>query len=129
MKNSHYVWNPNKSRKLRKLGHLVHSAKDTLNDMLDYHMDEVKTLLLDKKQQWEEMHGTSSRTDEEAQTLVTGLRSPPLPSGTHTPKPLSPGPRNNLNIVNPLRSPKMPALGMFGVTSPRSPRSPMKRPF
>ena len=131
MKNSHFAWDPTRQRKLRKkLGNLVKSPKDTLDDMLEEHLEEVQNLLLEKKSEFEERNSHSSQTDEGQQFSVGGLRSPPLPGGMHTPKFPESGIRHE-NMANSLRSPKMPPLGMFSVSSmsPRSPRSPMKRTF
>jgi histone deacetylase 6 len=128
VKNSHFVWDPTRQRKLRKkLGNLVKSPKDTLDDMLEQHIEEVQALLLEKKSDFEEMNDLSSRTDEGPQTMATGLRSPPLPSGAHTPKHFERGARQESG-TNLLKSPRMPPVGMFGV-SPKSPRSPIKRMF
>ena len=131
VKNSHFVWDPTRQRKLRKkLGNLVQSPKDTLDDMLEEHLEEVQNLLLQKKSEFEETNGLSSQTDEAQQMAMGGLRSPPLPSGAHTPKQSALGLREG-SVPQSMRSPKMPALGYFSVSSasPRSPRSPMKRTF
>lgn len=122
------MWDPNRQRKLRKkFGKLVKSKKDQLDEMLVEHFREVQTLLSEMKSEFEEKAAQSSQTDEDLNSSVGGLRSPPLPSGAHTPKHSSVG----LREEQTLRSPKMPALGYFSVSSasPRSPRSPMKRTF
>jgi len=50
VKNSHFVWNPSRQRKMRKkLGNLIQSPKDGLDDMLEQHLEEVQNLLLEKK--------------------------------------------------------------------------------
>jgi histone deacetylase 6 len=122
VKNSHFVWDPSRVRKMRKkLGNLVKSPKDTLDDMLEEHLPEVQTLLTEKKNEWEETNDLSSRTDEGPQS---GLRSPPLPSGMHTPRN---GTRGE-SMSNALRN-ALPQMGMFGVSSPKGPRSPVKRPY
>lgn len=98
IKNSHYVWDPSRQRKLRrKLGNLVKSTEDSLDTMLESHLGEVQQLLLDKKAEYEEANDVSSLTDEPMQMVGGGS----------------------------LRSPKMPLLGMFGVGA--SPKNPMKR--
>jgi histone deacetylase 6 len=126
VKNSHFVWAPTRQRKLRKkLGRLVRSPKDTLDDMLEEHIKEVQTLLSEKKSEFQDSEDLSSRTDEGPQTMVTGLRSPPPPSGSHTPKRFEPG----AGPSELLRSPRGPTLGYFSVSSPRSPRSPVKKTF
>lgn len=98
--------------------------------MLEEHLEEVQNLLLEKKSEFEETNGMSSQTDEALQTAAGGLRSPPLPSGAHTPKMQAMGLREG-SVPQSLRSPKLPTLGYFSVSSasPRSPRSPMKRTF
>ncbi|CBX90551.1 hypothetical protein LEMA_P066770.1 [Plenodomus lingam JN3] len=131
VKNSHYVWDPSRQRKVRrKLGNLVRSSKDTLDDMLEEHLEEIKTLLLEKRSEYDENNESSSRTDEAPQSLVGGLRSPSLPGPSSTTKHFEAGGRQE-SVGKLLRSPKLPPLGMFGVspTGPRSPRSPMKRTF
>ena len=41
VKNSHFVWNPSRQRKMRKkLGNLIQSPKDGLDDMLEQHLEE-----------------------------------------------------------------------------------------
>jgi histone deacetylase 6 len=83
VKNSHYVWDPARQRKLRrKLGNLVKSPQDSLDTMLEEHLKEVQDLLLEKKSEYEEMNDVSSRTDDQVQATV---RSPPLFSGPFTP--------------------------------------------
>jgi histone deacetylase 6 len=124
VKNSHFVWDPSRVRKMRKkLGNLVKSSKDTLDDMLEEHLQEVQELLLEKKSEFEETDDLSSRTDEGPQNMASGLRSPPLPSGLHTPQN---GVRQE-SVGNALRN-GMPPMAMFGV-SPKRPRSPVKRPY
>lgn len=125
VKNSHYVWDPSRQRKLRrKLGNLIKSPKDTLDTMLEEHLSEVQDLLLEKKREYEETNDVSSHTDEQMSSTApggNGLRSPPLIGGSSSTRPDS----------GALRSPKMPPVGYFSVPShsPRSPRSPLKRTF
>jgi len=69
------------------------------------------------------MNDLSSRTDEGPQHMATGLRSPPLPSASQTPKRFDPGNRQEGAI---LKSPKMPQMGLFSASP--GPRSPIKRP-
>jgi histone deacetylase 6 len=124
VKNSHFVWDPSRVRKMRKkLGNLVKSSKDTLDDMLEEHLEEVQELLLEKKSEFEETNDLSSRTDEGPQTMASGLRSPPLPIGLHTPKN---GARQE-SVASALRN-TMPPMAMFSI-SPKGPRSPIKRPY
>jgi histone deacetylase 6 len=109
----------------KKLGHLIQSPKDTLDDMLEHHLDEVQTLLLKKKSEYEEMNDSSSRTDDGPQTVANELRSPPIP------KQLERGSRQE-SVNNLLRSPRLPQMGLFSTASsmsPKSPRSPIKRTF
>ena len=121
VKNSHFVWDPSRVRKMRKkLGNLVKSSKDTLDDMLEEHLEEVQQLLLEKKNQFEEMNDLSSRTDEGPKS---GLRSSPLPSSVHTPRN---GARGE-SAANALRN-AMPPMGIFSA-SPKGPRSPVKSPY
>ncbi|KAI4631312.1 hypothetical protein J4E83_002843 [Alternaria metachromatica] len=121
VKNSHFVWNPSRQRKMRKkLGNLIQSPKDSLDDMLEQHLDEVQSLLLEKKSEFEEMNDISSRTDEGPQNTVAGLRSPPVASASHTSRRFEQEAASNL-----LKSPKMPQMGLFSASSPRSP---VKRP-
>ena len=109
----------------KKLGNLRKSPKDTLDDMLEEHLEEVQTLLLRKKSELDDTSDLSSRTDDGPQAMDTGLRSPPLPSASQTPKRLEAGGRQE-SASKTLKSPKMPTVGMFGVT----PKSPIKRsPF
>lgn len=125
VKNSHFVWDPTRVRKVRrKLGNLVKSPKDTLDEMLEEHFEEVQTMLLEMKNDSEENTASSSQTDEGPQSISGGLRSPPI-IGNNTSR--ASGNRGDDN----LRSPRMPALGYFSATaaSPRSPRSPLKRAF
>lgn len=123
VKNSHFVWDPTRQRRLRKkLGNLIKSPKNTLDDMLEEHLEEVTNLLLEKKSEFEEQTDLSSRTDEGIQAVVTGLKSPPFG------KYFEPGFRQeSASLMH--SSPRLPAVGLFGVpsTSPRSPRSPSKR--
>ncbi|KAH8631706.1 Histone deacetylase [Alternaria alternata] len=115
VKNSHFVWNPSRQRKMRKkLGNLIQSPKDGLDDMLEQHLEEGE---------FDEMNDLSSRTDEGPQHMATGLRSPPLPSASQTPKRFDPGNRQEGAI---LKSPKMPQMGLFSASP--GPRSPIKRP-
>ncbi|KAI4693834.1 uncharacterized protein J4E84_002410 [Alternaria hordeiaustralica] len=121
VKNSHFVWNPSRQRKMRKkLGNLIQSPKDSLDDMLEQHLDEVQSLLLEKKSEFEEMNDISSRTDEGPQNTAAGLRSPPVASASHTSRRFEQEAASNL-----LKSPKMPQMGLFSASSPRSP---VKRP-
>lgn len=125
------MWDPSRQRKLRKkFGNIVKSPKNTMDDMLEEHLEEVQNLLLEKKSEFEETNGLSSQTDEGQQFAAGGLRSPPLLSGAHTPKFPEPGSRQE-GVPNSLRSPRLPPVGLFSVSSmsPRSPRSPMKRAF
>lgn len=126
--NDHHVWDPNRTRKLRKkYGNLVRSNYTALEEMVVGHRDEVFEMLLDEKEAWEATDADSRAADD----IAHGLRSPPLPSGTNTPA-------HRLNSAEPragsasasLKSPKMPPIGLFTVSgTPRSPRSPMKRTF
>lgn len=126
VKDSHFVWDPSRQRKVRKkLGNLRKSPKDTLDEMLEEHLEEVQAMLLRKKSELDEMSDISSRTDDGPQAMDTGLRSPPLPIASQTPKHFEAGGRQE-NASKLLRSPNMPTVGMFGVT----PKSPVKRsPF
>ena len=121
VKNSHFVWDPSRQRKLRKkLGHLIKSNKDTLDDMLEEHLEQVQSLLLEQKSEFdEETDDMSSRTDEGPQTVEA--RTSRIRSVSHTSR-LS-------DASDILRSPRLPQIGLFTVSSPRSPRSPMKRTF
>ncbi|KAL6708309.1 Histone deacetylase hda1 [Coniothyrium glycines] len=122
VKNSHFVWDPSRQRKLRKkLGRLVQSPKETLDDMLEEHLEDVQNLLLERKSELGESDDYSSRTDDGAQAMVSGLRSPPLPGGSHTPRRSGPPEAS--------RSPLLPPVGMWTVPDSRSPRSPMRRAF
>ena len=116
----------------QKFGNLVQSPKNTLDEMLAEHQEEVQDVLLQKKKEFEELNDLSSRTDEEPQAVMPpGLQSPPLLGGTHVSTHHSePGSRRD-SVPNALRSPRMPAVGMFGVasSSPRSPMSPVKKTF
>ncbi|KAI4946549.1 hypothetical protein J4E91_007237 [Alternaria rosae] len=121
VKNSHFVWNPSRQRKMRKkLGNLIQSPKDSLDDMLEQHLEEVQNLLLEKKSEFEEMNDISSRTDEGPQNMAAGLRSPPIANASHTSRRFEQEAAANL-----LKSPKMPQMGLFSASSPRSP---IKRP-
>jgi histone deacetylase 6 len=127
VKNSHFVWDPSRQRKMRKkLGNLVQSPKDNLDDMLEEHLEEVQSLLLEKKRVFEETHDLSSRTDEGPQNMATGLRSPPVLGASQISKRFDAGSRQE-GAANLLRSPRMPQMGSFSANSP-SPRSPIKRP-
>ncbi|KAH8716962.1 hypothetical protein GQ44DRAFT_775716 [Phaeosphaeriaceae sp. PMI808] len=122
IKNSHYVWDPTRQRKLRrKLGNLVKSPQDSLDTMLEEHLEEVQDLLLKKKSEFEDRHDLSNRTDDQSQG-AGGLRSPPSLGSAFTPTPRQDA---------ALKSPKLPQMGYFSVPShsPRSPRSPLKRAF
>jgi histone deacetylase 6 len=80
------------------------------------------------------MNDISSRTDEgpQATSIVGGgggggLQSSPLPNTAYTSKRFEPGGRPE-NALNALKSPKMPAVGLFGVSPKTSgTRSPLKR--
>lgn len=129
VKNSHFVWDPARQRKLRRrLGHLVKSTKETLDEMLDEHLEYVKAILLEKKIEFEENDDVSSRTDEGPQSLAAGFRSPPLRGRSIAANQFESDLRQESATRLP-RSPKLPPVGMFGVplASPRSPLSPMKR--
>lgn len=118
------MWDPSRQRKVRKkLGNLRKSPKDTLDEMLEEHLEEVQNLLLRKRSELDETSDVSSRTDDGPQAMDTGLRSPPLPSASQTPKRFEAGVRQENTSKMP-KSPKMPTVGMFGVT----PKSPIKRP-
>ncbi|KAH3955578.1 hypothetical protein HBH64_124100 [Parastagonospora nodorum] len=123
VKNSHFVWDPSRQRKLRrKLGNLVQSTEDTLDAMLEAHMEDVQKLLLEKTAEYAEMNDVSSLTDD--QIPATGpLRSPPALARAFTPR------VRQESMSDALKSPKLPAVGFFSVPShsPRSPRSPLKR--
>jgi histone deacetylase 6 len=90
--------------------------------MLEAHLQDVQDLLLEKKNEYEEMTDFSSRTDEQLPPHVP-LRSPPALG-----RPFTPNSRQE-SVSAALKSPKMPALGYFNVSSPapKSPRSPLKR--
>jgi len=125
IKNSHYVWDPSRQRKLRrKLGNLVKSPQDSLDSMLEAHLVEVQKLLLEKKSEYEEMNDTSSHTDDQMQ-MTSGLRSPPQLGAAFTPS------TRQSSVPKAEKTPKMPPVGFFSVSSPspRSPRSPLKRGF
>ncbi|KAL5114205.1 Histone deacetylase hda1 [Pleosporales sp. CAS-2024a] len=123
VKNSHYVWDPSRQRKLRrKLGQLVQSSEDSLDAMLEAHMEEVQELILAKTAEYAEVNDLSSVTNDPI-PAAEPLRSPPSLSRAFTPK-------TRQEIAGEaLKSPKMPAMGYFTVPthSPRSPRSPLKR--
>lgn len=129
VRNGHFVWDPSRQRKLRKkLGNLIRSPVDTLDDMLEQHLEEVQELLLEKKSEFDEMNDISSRTDEGPQTTSMGLQSSPLPNAPYNSKRFEPGALQD-NAMNALKSPKMPAVGLFAVSPKTSgTRSPMKRP-
>jgi histone deacetylase 6 len=123
VKNSHYVWDPARQRKLRrKLGNLIKSPQDSLDTMLEEHIKEVQDLLLEKKNEFEEMDDQSSRADEQIPANAP-LRSPPALGRAFTPV------SRQESVAAALKSPKMPAMGYFNVSSPtpKSPRSPLKR--
>ncbi|KAF2471383.1 uncharacterized protein BDR25DRAFT_26767 [Lindgomyces ingoldianus] len=123
---THHVWEPTRQRKIRKkYGKLKKSQCNNLNEMLVEHQDEVKEYLLRKKSEFEESEMETKLADD----IRSGLRSPPLPSGSNTPRPNNVEARPG-SVPASLRSPKMPQVGYFTVSnSPRSPRSPMKRTF
>jgi len=129
VKNSHYVWDPTRQRKLRRrLGNLVRSTKDTLDEMLDAHLEEIQALLLEKRSEFEEKNNLSTCADQGLQSLAAGFRSPCFPGPSNAANPIDPGLRHE-SVARMLRSPKMPPVGMFSMppTSPRSPMSPIKR--
>ncbi|KAH9878770.1 hypothetical protein IAQ61_002044 [Plenodomus lingam] len=74
VKNSHYVWDPSRQRKVRrKLGNLVRSSKDTLDDMLEEHLEEIKTLLLEKRKPcWRTPQPIPTRTFKYNKTFRSG---------------------------------------------------------
>lgn len=125
VKNSHFVWDPSRQRKMRKkLGNLIQSPKDTLDDMLEQHLEEVQDLLWEKKSEFEELNEISSRTEEGPQNVATGLQSSPLPTAPYASKRFE-----TANAPNALKSPRMPAVGLFAVSPKTSgARTPMKRP-
>ena len=129
VKNSHFVWDPSRSRKMRKkLGNLIKSPVDTLDDMLRVHLEEVQELLLEKKSELEDMDDTSSRTDEGPPTTTPiGLQSSPLPNVPYSSRRFDPGARQD-NVINALKSPKMPAVGLFAVSPKTSGTRSLKRP-
>jgi histone deacetylase 6 len=90
--------------------------------MLEEHLKEVQDLLLEKKNEFEEMNDLSSRTDEQIPANAP-LRSPPALGRAFTPA------ARQESVGAALKSPKMPAMGYFNVSSPapKSPRSPLKR--
>lgn len=67
-----------------------------MDGMLEAHVDEVKSLLLEKKKEHEESEDAERRAEE------VGVRSPSIAGAG----------------IGALRSPKMPPLGYFSVTSP-----------
>jgi histone deacetylase 6 len=92
--------------------------------MLDEHEEEVEALLLAKRTLYDETDKDSQFADDDRQ----GLRSPPLPIGSRRSRMNSVEARSTASST-PLKSPKMPPMGLFNVNSPKSPRSPMKRNF
>ncbi|KAH7089892.1 putative histone deacetylase [Paraphoma chrysanthemicola] len=123
VKNSHFVWDPSRQRKLRrKLGNLIKSPQDSLDTMLEEHQKEVQDLLLERRSEYEEMNDVSSRTDDQVQTA---LRSPPLFGGPFTPN------SRQESMTKAVKSPILPPVGIFSMPShsPRSPRSPLKKTY
>lgn len=121
VKQSHYAFNRNSTKKLRKkLGNLQQSDWDTLDDMLVGHRQEVQDLLLEKKNEFTEDIENSTPTDDDQQTALNGgFRSPPRGFDTQAIK---------ARHANGLRG--LPPVGVFSSPVPRSPRSPMgSRPF
>lgn len=132
VQNSHYMFDPNRVHKKRKKwGRLIQSNKDKLEDMLSYHKDAVYEYLLEKKTGFEERERQISLINSYHQG---GLRSPPLASGSQSPRVSD----TRQNSVSNRKSPKLPPVGFFtvssnsprlGTHSPRSPRSPLKGDF
>ncbi|KAF2033458.1 hypothetical protein EK21DRAFT_58471 [Setomelanomma holmii] len=123
VKNSHFVWDPSRVRKLRrKLGNLVKSPQDSLDTMLEEHLGEVQEVLSKRKSEYEEINDVSSRTDD----LPQPLKSPPLFSGSS----LTPVLRHEGGTAS-IKSPKLPPVGIFSMPShsPKSPRSPLKKMY
>ena len=118
MKQSHYAFSQNRTKKLRKkLGNLQQSDWDTLDEMLVGHQEEVQELLLEKKSEFVEEDEISSPTDDDQQAAQNGgLRSPPLGLDTLGIK---------ARHANGLRS--LPPVGVF--SSPKPPSSPMRKPY
>ncbi|KAF2826405.1 hypothetical protein CC86DRAFT_351075 [Ophiobolus disseminans] len=126
IKNSHYVWDPSRQRKLRrKLGNLVKSPQDSLDTMLEAHLEEVQKLLLEKKSEYEEMIDISSQTDDQTQ-MTSGLRSPPQLGGAFTSHSRQSSASNAVKMTS-----KGPEMGFFTAQTygPKTPRSPLKRTF
>ncbi|ORY18010.1 hypothetical protein BCR34DRAFT_583276 [Clohesyomyces aquaticus] len=129
---THHVWDPNRKRKIRiKYGNLKRSNHTNLNEMLLEHQDEVQKYLLQKKSEFETLEVQTKLAD----TIQSGLKSPPLPSGANTPR-LNCAETRQGSVSNSVKTPRGaplggPPLGFFTVSnnSPRSPRSPMKRTF
>jgi histone deacetylase 6 len=120
VKRSHFAFNRNTTKKLRKkLGDLQQSDWDTLDEMLVGHRKEVQELLLEKKSEFAEETETSTPTDDDQQAALNGgFRSPPRGLDTQAIK---------ARHANGLRG--LPPVGVFSSPVPRSPRSPMGRPF
>lgn len=132
VQHDHLVWDPSRYRKPRKKwGRLIRSDKEKLDDMLSHHLDAVQDYLYEKKNEYEEQ-------DEGLNNLLnhqqSGLRSPPLPSGTRSPR----LPDSRQGSVPSAGNANMPPLGFFTVSnsprmsstnSPRSPRSPLRGEF
>ncbi|KAF3032753.1 Histone deacetylase hda1 [Didymella heteroderae] len=115
VKQSHYAFNRNSTKKLRKkLGDLQQSNWDTLDDMLVGHRLEVQDLLLEKKNEYIEDTENSTPDEDQQAALNGGFRSPPLGLDTQAIK---------ARHANGLRG--LPPVGVFSSPVPRSPRSPM----
>ncbi|KAJ4398464.1 Histone deacetylase hda1 [Didymella pomorum] len=115
VKQSHFAFNRNSTKKLRKkLGDLQQSDWDTLDEMLVGHRQEVQDLLLEKRNEFTEESNNSTPEEDQQMGLNGGLRSPPLGLDTQAIK---------ARHANGLRG--LPPVGVFSSPVPRSPRSPM----
>jgi histone deacetylase 6 len=141
----HHVWDPTRQRKLRKkYGNLRKSPQRGLNHMLTEHFEDVKSLLLQKKAEWEEEHGENASPVAADEDGVGGetLKSPPsvMLGGNNgvygSGNGLGGSSRRGSGTGVEVRSPKLPPppgppgpqIGFFSAPSP-GPRSPMKKSF
>ncbi|KAJ4289743.1 Histone deacetylase hda1 [Kalmusia sp. IMI 367209] len=119
---NHTVWDPTRTRKLRKKwGKLIRSEKTTLDDMLAHHMEEVQQLLLQKKHDDEGQSDDKTRPTDSQQH---GQGSLPLPmSEMQTPR------QGSVPISRNGEGHGMPPIGLYtiGANSPRSPSSPLRQ--
>lgn len=92
--------------------------------MLNEHEDEVRELLLRKKNEYDQEEEQEEEESHFANAKQSGLRSPPLPSGTTSR--LSAEPRYG-SVPLSERTPKLPPIGYFNVSN--SPKSPLKKSF